>query len=163
MKAFAQKQFQPQKVVSSSLARSRMANQGLYLREAELSKPEARAEEPDAELTAATSQHFGHDFSRIPIHPPAGGAVQTKLSISTPGDTYEQVADRIADQVTATLAHPAVSSAPTRIQRFSGQSNGQEMDAAPDSVKALTGSGWPLEPGLRKDMEQRFGYDFSRV
>lgn len=27
----------------------------------------------------------------------------------------------------------------------------------------LAGSGRPLEPALRQDMEQRFGYDFSRV
>ena len=164
MRTFAQKQHQPQKVASSSLARSHTANQGLHHREAELSKLEARAEEPDAELTAATLPRFGHDFSRIPRHPPAAGAIQTKLAISKPGDTYEQEADRIADQVTATPAHPSVSSAPTRIQRFSGQSNGQQMDAAPASVdQALTGPGRPLEPGLRKDMEQRFGYDFSRV
>ena len=63
----------------------------------------------------------------------------------------------------ATPAHPAVSGAPPRIQRFSGQSNGQ-MDAAPASVdQALASPGRPLEPALRQDMEQRFGHDFSRV
>src|SRR6266566_4259693 len=34
---------------------------------------------------------FGHDFSRIPIHPHAG-AIQTKLAINKPGDEYK-VAD----------------------------------------------------------------------
>ena len=89
--------------------------------------------------------------------------LQTKLKVNEPGDIYEQEADRIADQVMATPAHPAVSGAPPRIQRFSGQSNGQ-MDAAPASVdQALASPGRPLEPALRQDMEQRFGHDFSRV
>ena len=89
--------------------------------------------------------------------------LQTKLTVNEPGDTYEQEADRIADQVLATPAHPAVSAAPPRIQRFSGQSNGQTA-AAPASVdQALASPGRPLEPALRQDMEQRFGHDFSRV
>src|SRR2546423_13678847 len=38
------------------------------------------------------------------------------------------------------------------------------MDGAPASVdRALASPGRPLEPALRQDMEQRFGYDFSRV
>jgi len=89
--------------------------------------------------------------------------LQTKLQVNEPGDVYEQEADRIADQVMAAPAHHAVSGAPPRIQRFSGQSNGQ-MDAAPASVdQALVSPGRPLEPALRQDMGQRFGYDFSRV
>ena len=89
--------------------------------------------------------------------------LQAKLTVSQPGDVYEQEADRIADQVMATATHPAISGAPSRIQRFSGQSNSQ-MEAAPASVeKALASPGSPLEPGLRQDMEQRFGEDFSQV
>jgi len=38
------------------------------------------------------------------------------------------------------------------------------MDAVPTSVEhALAGPGNPLESALRQDMEQRFGYDFSKV
>jgi hypothetical protein len=89
--------------------------------------------------------------------------LQTKLKVNEPGDSYEQEADRIADQVLAAPAHHAVSGAPPRIQRFMGQPTGQ-MDAAPASVdEALASAGRPLEPALREDMEQRFGYDFSRV
>ena len=90
-------------------------------------------------------------------------SLQTKLKVTEPGDIYEQEADRIADQVLATPAHPAISGAPPRIQRFSGQSNGQ-IDTAPASVnQVLASPGRPLEPALRRDMEQRFGHDFSRV
>jgi Domain of unknown function (DUF4157) len=89
--------------------------------------------------------------------------LQTKLKVNEPGDIYEQEADRIADQVMATPAHHAVSGAPPRIQRFAGQPTGQ-TDAAPASVdQALASPGRPLDPALWQDMEQRFGYDFSRV
>ena len=179
------------------------------------------AEEPEADLTRPASLRFGHVFSRIPIHPPAAGAIQTKLEINQPGDVYEQEADyvskqvlrvpepqlqrvcacgnnttaggecsecrkkrlglqpklkvnepgdiyereadRIADQVMATPAHSAVSSGPPRIQRFAGKATGQ-VAAAPASVdQALASPGRPLDPALRQDMEQRFGYGFSRV
>lgn len=42
---------------------------------------------------------FGHDFSRIPLHSIARAGIQPKLTISTPGDIYEQEADQVADQV----------------------------------------------------------------
>lgn len=89
--------------------------------------------------------------------------IQAKLTIGASNDPLEQEADRLADQVLAAPLNSAVSGAPPRIQRFSGQSNGQ-MDAAPASVEQVLASpGRPLEPALRKDMEQRFGHDFSRV
>lgn len=88
--------------------------------------------------------------------------LQTKLKISEPGDVYEQEADLVADQVMEPT-HSGVSDAPPRIQHFSGQSNGR-MVSAPASVdQALASPGRPLEPALRRDMEQRFGHDFSSV
>jgi hypothetical protein len=89
--------------------------------------------------------------------------LQTKLRVNEPGDVYEQEADRVAEQVMAKPAHPAVTAAPPRIQRLTRQSNGQ-ADAAPSSVdRTLASPGRPLEPALRQDMEQRFGHDFGRV
>src|SRR5262249_53386311 len=89
--------------------------------------------------------------------------LQTKLKVNEPGDSYEQEADRSADQAMAKPGHHAVSGAPPRTQRFAGQPTGQ-TDAAPARVdEALASPGRPLEPALRYDMEQRFGYDFSRV
>lgn len=89
--------------------------------------------------------------------------LQAKLKVNEPGDIYEQEADRVAEQVLAAPAHHAVSGAPPRIQRYSGQPTGQ-MDSAPASVnQALTSPGRPLDPALRQDMKQRLGYDFSRV
>jgi hypothetical protein len=89
--------------------------------------------------------------------------LQTKLKVNEPGDIYEQEADRVADQVMATPAHPGVNVAPPRIQRFSEPSNGQ-MDTAPASVdRVLASPGRPLETATRQDMEQRFGHNFSQV
>jgi hypothetical protein len=89
--------------------------------------------------------------------------LQPKLSVNESGDIYEQEADLIADQVMSAPAHSTSNGAPFLIQRFSGQSNVQ-MDAGRARVhQALTSPGRPLEPALRKDMEQRFGYDFTGV
>jgi hypothetical protein len=107
-----------------------------------------------------------HDFSRISVYPQAPFKLQMKLAAIPPGDVDEQEADRVADQVITMPAPSSLNSAPPlRIQRFSGQSqsNGQ-MEAVPPSVyQALASPGKSLEPGLRQDMEQRFGHDFSRV
>jgi hypothetical protein len=88
--------------------------------------------------------------------------IQAKLKVNEPGDIYEQEADRVADQMMAVPAHPAIKGAPPRIQRLSRQSNG--LDTAPASVdQTLARPGRPLEPALQQDMEQRFGHDFSMV
>src|SRR6476619_8584756 len=90
------------------------------------------------------------------------GMIQAKLKVNEPGDLYEQEADRLADQVMATPTHPAIKNVQPRIQRVSGESNG--LEAAPASVDwTLARPGKPLDPALRRDMEQRFGHDFSTV
>ena len=53
------------------------------------------AEELNGGLTDKASPHFGGDFGRIATAPHAEEA----MAISTPGDAYEQEADRVADQV----------------------------------------------------------------
>ena len=92
-----------------------------------------------------------------------GHALQTKISLGAPGDRYEQEADRVSEQVLTTSTNSSVENSPPRIQRFATQSSG-ETAAAPKSVDdVLSSPGRPLNPGLRRDMEQRFGYDFSQV
>lgn len=91
------------------------------------------------------------------------GRLQAKLSIGVSNDPLEREADRTADRVLAAPTYSAVSSAPPRIQRVTGQANGH-VDVAPASVdQALASPGRPLDTALRLDMEQRFGHDFSRV
>jgi hypothetical protein len=176
MRTFVQKSKATQQTTSAKstipggahFGQSREVNSILHLQgtignQAVLRLLQANAEELKAGLTGTAPPQFGHDFSRIPTHPPAVGAIQTKLAINQPGDEYEQEADRVADQVLAAPAHPPVSGALPCIQRFSGQSNGQ-TEAVPTSVdNTLASPGRHLEPALRQDMEQRFGHDFSRV
>jgi Domain of unknown function (DUF4157) len=90
------------------------------------------------------------------------GVIQTKLRVNQSGDSYEQEADRISGQVLATPAFSGKSGA-RQIRRDAGQSGGEEI-AAPASVQhALVSPGDSLEPSLRREMEQRFGHDFSAV
>jgi hypothetical protein len=51
---------------------------------------------PDSSFHAPPT--FAYDFSWIPLRP-ASARIQPKLKISTPGDIYEQEADRVAEQV----------------------------------------------------------------
>jgi hypothetical protein len=90
------------------------------------------------------------------------GLIQAKLKVSEPGDSYEQEADRISGHVLATPARSGVGGA-GQIRRDAGQSRG-ETATAPSSVQhALASPSKPLEPALRRDMEQNFGWDFSTV
>ncbi len=112
MRTFAQKQNQPKKPVSSNAARSHTSMPESYHRADLIQHPQGtlgnytvqRMLQPHAEglkagLTGTASPHFGHDFRRILIHPPAAEAIQTKLGINKQGDEYGQEADRVTEQV----------------------------------------------------------------
>ncbi len=89
--------------------------------------------------------------------------LQRHLAIGASDDPMEQEADRVADRVLRAPAKDLVSDVPLRVERRTGEST-REMDGTAAGVdRALTSGGRPLEPALRQDMEQRFGYDFSRV
>jgi outer membrane protein OmpA-like peptidoglycan-associated protein len=137
-------------------------------------------EQPEVELTEPASPRFGHDYSRIPLHPPAG-AIQTKLAINSPGDEYEQEADRVADQVMR-IPEPKLQRAcacggtPGRTgeceecekKRLSLQHMSLNSpvagDVAPPIVHDVLRSSAPsLDAQTRAFMEPRFGHDFSGV
>jgi lipoprotein-anchoring transpeptidase ErfK/SrfK len=89
--------------------------------------------------------------------------LQRKLTIGASNDPLELEADRIADRVLAAPTNNTISTAPPRIQRFTGQTT-EQADVAPASVdRVLSSPGRPLEASLQQDMGQRFGHDFSRV
>ena len=117
------------------------------------------------------------------------GAMQVKLTVNTPGDKYEQEADRVADQVRRMAS--AAAGDPPRIQRACTSSNreletqtlqrmcagceeeelqrkehGGAQDLSTDvesQVRALQGSGEQLPTHVREFFEPRFGRDFSDV
>jgi hypothetical protein len=83
------------------------------------------------------------------------------LEVNAPDDHAEREADRIADQVVA--GPPRAVNAPLRAVAPTGSSDARTPLAPPSVEQTLAGVGAPLEGGLCRDMEQRFGYDFSRV
>jgi hypothetical protein len=95
--------------------------------------------------------------------PARGGILQRKLTIGLSNDPLEQEADRVADRVMAGSVHSPSRHASPQIQRHAGPSTDGEALAPPSVERVLAGSGSSLQPELRKDMEQRFGYDFSWV
>ena len=142
---------------------------------------QSNAEERNTIVTGTTSPHFGYDFSRIPIHPPAAGAIQMKLAINTPGDEYEQEADRIADQVMrmpepkrqrACACGGACPKCQTESQAHARQSLQSKhiksgalglTEAPPSVLDVFRSPGHPLDTATRAFMEPRFGHDFSGV
>lgn len=191
MRTFAQKQNQPPK---PSLARSSVAKPGpnhrghpiLHLQRVIGNRAMQRmlqthAEAPEARMTAAASSRFGYDFSQIPIHPPAAGAIRTKLAINKPGDKYEQEADRVAEQMMRMTDTPLVQrkcadceeeserlqrkplaeSITPVIQAKGTEGAGGQLPGAVQSTLAT--SSHPLDAAVRSFMEPKFGYSFGGV
>jgi hypothetical protein len=142
---------------------------------------QANAEELAAGSATTASTHFGHDFSRIRVHPPAAGSIQTKLAINKPGDEYEQEADRVAEQVMR-MPEPQLQRACAcgggcpkcqteqpgqeheRLQTKRVKSNDSGPTVVPPIVhEVLRSAGQPLDVSTRTFMEPRFGHSFAHV
>ena len=107
-------------------------------------------------------------------------SVQRKLSISRPGDAFEQEAGRVAEEVMRMTA-PAVqracgpcssggapcskcASEEEELVRRRVEPSGDNLDASvPDNFLDDLGSGEPLDSSTRAFFEPRFGYDFGAV
>src|SRR5437764_826128 len=139
--------------------------------------PQAHVEGRPAGPDTLAPARFGHDFSRLPVYSKAPVGLQAKLTVNTPGDSYEQEADRVSAQVTGTSApqHACAcgggcagcqskQAAQTHLQAKHVESNpAQEFDAPPVVQDLLHSAGQPLPATTREFMEPRFGHDFSRV
>ena len=95
--------------------------------------------------------------------------VQAQLETTTPGDTYEQEADRMADMVMRKIDGANTSEAtpsnhcPTpTISCFGGTSIpiSSQMES---QLQSMQGGGHAMPDGLRAQMENSFGHDFSNV
>ena len=122
---------------------------------------------------ASTESHFGYDFSRVQTHTmtlQTRQVVQPNLTVSAPGDRYEQEADQVADDVmrmqTPSLAPllgdegalPTIS----RIQANDGGPNIVPPDVE-RRVARMKGGGQALPNAERSFFEERMGYDLSQV
>ena len=141
--------------------------------------PLSHGHELEAEAPASASPRFDHDFSRISLHARAPAILQTKLQVNTPGDTYEQEADRVAEQVMR-MPEPQLQRTGADFGEDSGRRNPQapavclqtqrveardtrEMVAPPVVHEVLRSSGQPLDLTTRAYMEPRFGHNFANV
>jgi pyrrolidone-carboxylate peptidase len=76
-------------------------------------------------------------------------------------DGFEGEADRIADRVVGMSETPAGGGPAIRARRLTGAGS---TAAVPASVeRTLASSGRPLAPAVRREMERRFGHDFTTV
>lgn len=129
--------------------------------------------------TATEIARPGHDFSRITVHAATPFRIQPKLTVSSPGDVYEQEADRVAAQVMR-MPEPQLMRQCACGGKCTKCRNGETdekhlqtkstravetggMTAPPVVHEALSSSGRPLDSSTRAFFEQRFGYDFSKV
>ena len=86
------------------------------------------------------------------------------LPVNEPGDRFEHEADRVADAVVrGESAGAPVAGGPGSAVQRTVDANGS-VAFAPDLVAdVLHGSGQPLDGSTRSTMEDRLGFDFSRV
>lgn len=180
MRTFAQKQNQKQ--VSANFVRSNTTSLQRTIDDQAVQRDvQTNAENLKAGLPATLSPRFAHDFSRIPLHAPAAGAIQTKLSANQPGDEYEQEADRISEQVLrmpephlqrACACGGECSKCQTEphghghedLQTKRVEAGDRRQAEVPSLVhEVLRSSGQSIEPATRNFMEQRFGHDFGHV
>ncbi len=156
MKAHVQKTNCPAEKSSTSFARKNTA----------VGPASAFAQETEAldETSARHGTPRGHDFSQIPVFSKTPVRLQTKLTVNTPGDIYEQEADRVAEQVMRGPKAQGRLLGNRQLQAKSLPAGGPEGIEAPPIVGEVLGSpGQPLDARTRAFMEPRFGHDFSRV
>ncbi|MGC2627844.1 MAG: DUF4157 domain-containing protein, partial [Candidatus Udaeobacter sp.] len=135
--------------------------------------------ELESEAPASASPRFAHDFSGISLHARAPAILQAKFQVNTPGDTYEQEADRVAEEVMR-MPEPQLQRTGADFGEDSGRWNPQapsvslrtksvqasntgEMVAPSIVHEVLRSSGQPLDPTTRAFMEPRFGHYFAKV
>jgi hypothetical protein len=87
--------------------------------------------------------------------------LQKKLVVGASNDPFEFEADRIADEVLRRGPETAAPRTPVRVRPVPAQPTGS-VDA-PEGTPSSLSNGHALDPELRRDMEQRFGYDFGDV
>jgi len=126
-------------------------------------------------------ERFGHDFSRRPIHARTSVRTQPKLAVNTPGDIYEQEADRVSNLVMRTpepqlrracacggrcdtCRKEQTENGHQHIQAKSAAAHAAAGVSAPPIVnEVLRSGGQALAPATANFFVERLGYDFSRV
>jgi GNAT superfamily N-acetyltransferase len=122
---------------------------------------QTHGEETDARTTAMVSG-FGHNFSQTPVHAADAGTIQAKLAVNAPGDSYEEEADRVSEQMMR-MPEPRLQFA-RGVLRSPGQPlNMGRMAALPVVHEALRSPGQPLDAGTRAFFERRLHHNLEHI
>lgn len=90
-------------------------------------------------------------------------SLQTKLTVSKPGDAAEQQADRVAEHITQpTNSVNEINETPISLQRQSAHQE-ESSSISPAVGEVLESPGQPLDKTTRSFMEPRLGQDLSNV
>ena len=137
-----------------------------------------QANPDDLEARSITNEvaRFSYDFSQTPVHPRSLASAQAKLTVNSPGDIYEQEADRLSEQVVRMpILRLQTAPRPVDSQKLAGPERqpmpGKRLDAhdsEPESEPSIiqevrASAGQPLPAEARNFMESRFGHSFSNV
>jgi outer membrane protein OmpA-like peptidoglycan-associated protein len=88
--------------------------------------------------------------------------IQAKLTVSSPGDIYEQEADRVADHV-MDMRDSEQPCAECDEEKQLRQAGSEDQAQTTTLSEGLIGGGQPLGPNSRAFFEPLFGRDFSQV
>jgi hypothetical protein len=153
----------------SSLLRSRRAFESPSASDAVPGSSAAEANGLSFTSAFERALRFEYDFSQIPVHSKSV-KLQTKLTVNTPGDIYEQEADQVTEQVMR-MAKPENSVSDNEDEEGVVQRKVTPQSApitntdltVPDNFHDQLGSGNTLDPTTRSFFESRFNHDFSHV
>jgi hypothetical protein len=94
---------------------------------------------------------------------PGKDRLQGKLTSGPADDPLEHEADRVAEQVLAMPAPPGIDRTAVKVQRATSEATDGAVEVPASVHKILSSPGRPLDRVVRRDMEARFGQDFSQV
>lgn len=98
-----------------------------------------------------------------PAAPAMPHVLQRRLAIGSSNDPLEHEADRVAEQVLAGPFRSDFSRVPVSVQRHAPDKAQPTQEPPPSVHRTLAMSGRSLDAPIRRDMEARFGHDFSQV
>ncbi|HVF51967.1 MAG TPA: DUF4157 domain-containing protein [Pyrinomonadaceae bacterium] len=117
-----------------------------------------------ASPAGASASVSEHELGGVSTAARADSGIQAKLTVSSPGDVYEQEADRVADQVMRAPEAGPEGRSHSRQQAEGVESNRRTDESVPRHIdEAVASPGQPLDASARVFFEQRFGHGFGDV
>jgi hypothetical protein len=116
---------------------------------------------PRASVLLALQRTHGNRYVQRVV-----AGIQAKLKLGQPGDSYEQEADRVAEQIMRMKVPWNVRSEDHQIKRAVMTHGNTEKEGSPEllhHIERQRGGGQPIDPGIRAEMEAAFGSDFGDV